>query len=137
MATYIYAEQDYREQFDAAGDEAALQTGKRMISEGDYGQDSITATLRVHADIYRVEQDEDGKYEESVGEVTHDFEPDEPRCTEPEGHEWGDGDPAGHAGGVIIRSRCPRCEAVRVLDTWDTDRYDGTPMETVSYTTAG
>ena len=81
-----------------------------------------------------VDRIEDGKVVESQKAPVH---PDIPKCSHPAGHAWArpcqvvgglEENPGvhGHGGGMIVTSVCARCGIYRILDTWATDRLDGT-----------
>ncbi len=54
------------------------------------------------------------------------IEPEEPDCSDRDGHEWvDDGGPWGSGGGVRLRSVCRLCGLSIVTDTWATDPHDG------------
>ena len=54
------------------------------------------------------------------------IEPEEPACSDRDGHEWADdGGPWGSGGGVRLRSVCRLCGLSRMTDTWATDPHDG------------
>jgi len=76
------------------------------------------------------------------------FDPDEPGCTSPYGHDWQS--PYGlvggvrenpgvwaHGGGITVDEACARCGAGSHRDTWDTDPANGETFESVAYRPAG
>jgi hypothetical protein len=62
--------------------------------------------------------------------VRVEVEPEEPECSEDEGHRWVDGPVYGSGGGVCYRDTCSHCGLVKRVDTWATDPADGSQGHT-------
>lgn len=159
---YVYSEGGgaFTERFTAASDDAAEDHTRRMLREGDHGQESSAKTFRVEASFRRIV---DGEPDHGTGwTVRHTFTPAEPPCiiggtaarpvTAPEGHDWqtsgwaggGDGESPPRPGSVSsgwgqVRTTyaCAQCGGGRIDDLGDTDRANGENIATVEYLPAG
>lgn len=136
--TYVYREDGYSEDFEAPDDKSAMAIAEDMLRSGDYGV--IEKTIRIRASVARPFLDEDGEQdEEDLGGITVTLEPDEPKCSDPQGHDWADGGAngelpvVGSGGGVKITEHCGHCRATKVWDQWDTDPSNGSVMATTRY----
>ena len=115
------------------------------------GYDTTTENVFYEATIYETSKDEDVDVTEietndayftamldngdlitttTIDGVTN---PPEPKCTDSDGHNWKQESVVGNGGGVVVHDECPKCEHVRVTDTWAQNRANGT----AGYTTIG
>jgi len=150
MTTYLYREDSgYDETFEAAGDDAAEAYAEQLLRDGDWNQAGAEKSFRVRAMVGRVHAGPDGT--EDILDwrtVMVQFDPDEPGCTSPDGHDWQS--PYGlvggvrenpgvwaHGGGITVDEACVRCGAGSHRDTWDTDPANGETFESVAYRPAG
>lgn len=108
----------------------AIDEAKELLEAGDWrdAEGDHASTQWVHATV-RADDDE--------GEVAHvrvTIEPVEPTCTSVSGHDWADGDPWGHGGGVVYTDVCRNCQLRRTRDTWAQDPSNGEQgLESTSY----
>jgi len=58
-------------------------------------------------------------------ELHVEVEPEEPECSEDDGHDWRDGSVYGSGGGVAWTSTCKGCGLRRRTDTWAADPCSG------------
>ena len=71
-----------------------------------------------------------GSPDEGSTELRVTVEPEEPDCSEDDGHDWRDGAVYGSGGGVAWTATCNCCGLRRRTDTWATDPCDGSQGHT-------
>jgi hypothetical protein len=55
---------------------------------------------------------------EVIETVTTAIDPEEPDCSDDDGHDWGPDHVYGHGGGVTISNICQHCGIKKIIDTW-------------------
>lgn len=122
----------------------AEEAAQEYVDGGDWGEIEETCWITVY--VWRDGIDEDGdvvKVDRGSHKIT--LQPEEPECSEGEGHDWQSPYEAvggikenpgvwGHGGGVIINECCVRCGCGKQTNTWAQDSEDGEEgLESVSY----
>jgi len=99
----------------------ALDKAEANVSRWNYA-DADEGTLFVEIQAWKDGDPHLFRFRESRTIV---LEPEEPKCSHEDGHDWVEIGLQGHGGGVIIRERCEHCGLVRVTDTWAQNPSNG------------
>lgn len=116
--------------------DTAEEAAREYVEAGEYGQTPMSSgdpveTVHVPVHVQPASADETDTL--SCERVLVTIEPDEPACSDERGHDWRDGEPWGHGGGVIVTDRCARCGLRRKTDTWDQASDGEQGLTTVRY----
>lgn len=112
--------------------DSGREAAEEYVSDGDWGDDSSTSWVDVHAWRIGLQLGDDGEVEEiRVDEETHTIaiNPREPACADGHEHDWRSphsvvggikDNPGvwGKGGGVVITEVCRHCGRYRDTDTW-------------------
>jgi hypothetical protein len=135
--TYTLRAEGAEETIEAVSLKDAREQARDWAREGDYideGLETIWVDVRIEGPDGLVET------------VTVDIDPEEPDCTDGDGHDWQapveivggcKESPGvyGHGGGVTISEVCVHCGCRKVVDTWAQRRDTGEQgLQAISYT---
>lgn len=114
MATYTLRDKESGTEVTvrARDDAAAIRAAHRWAREGDYRAE---CTLWVDTLVIRHRR---GGQREAIDTVTTEIQPEAPKCSAPNGHEWRVVSARTNGGGMVYSYECTECGCMRTVDTW-------------------